>query len=943
MQKPTVDPEEWVLSFNDVKQLYISMWRRLLKWGFLGALFAFLFFGNNTPKYKIEASFKEGIEKSHSESLIKDFMGGMIVSAGSQPGASTIMKSYQVLRPVVEKLGLQVYDSRSEWLLRKIYRRFKETISAEKGVPIADIERFVFEDVLYDREKTFAFHLAFSAPEDFTVLNEQKEELAKGRVGERLCLDGCQFTVKKIPSKIKLGVFYPFHVINWKPACQGLAGKIKIVNNKNNKTILNISYFDRDRHLGTQLVNELMSQYQSYLKREYDLTAKEQMGYLEMKQEQIFNKMEGLFAQHADYLSQNLKEKGVVSLEQETQSLLVPHQQMHNKLLSIDVELSRLAELEKGGKAFPVADDAPFSSGINHIANKIQEFKQQRDLLELSLCEISEHSLEVRREELKEIRNQRFEVEKMIQEVDHGDEISSFDIHQGIITWARALRTPEEREDLAEYLENYSRLLSIREKMLQERVFYGNNAPVELEGIDLVSARNLFIEYNARLDAAEAAMRHYEQYKKQIPSGDFELASLSSVLRDPICQKLIGEASALEIQLKDEKHYSEKEKERRLEEIALQKKVLTAHLDQLYKVEEVNASLIREKMSGLQKLSLDCINRQISVLHEQANDAIKERRQALFAERKLLEKKMDEIRAHLATIIPEKWQFEKWLNIKTNMVNKVMDTVTEVVESKNLSSLLHHVESKPLDIAFLPAAPYPPKLRTLVYLGAFALPCFVFFFALIRQFWKGFPLSLEKLQALKLPVLGSLTSFCDGPSVETPSGADLEMLRKMALFSEGAKVIGLIGGKGPDYSYALAENLARMSTKSIVLRCDFQSKFRPEDCPGLLQIWKGEIGEMPIRKGKGFDYITAGGFSSFGTEIIQSQNFTQLVDILRKKYDRVFVLFRSPIASAESMAALRFCDKAIVTISKEQTEELTPFVDWGYDGNNCRLTFVAGT
>ncbi len=941
MQKPTIDPEEWILSLHDVKQLYISMWRRLIKWAVIGGLFAFLYFGNKTSLYKIEASFKEEIERSSSENIIKNFVGGMAMASLTQPGASTIMKSYQVLRPAVEKLGIQIYDLRSEWFVKKMFRRFKETIFAEKGVPLTDVDPFIFENVVYEGEKTVLFNLAFSDSEHFTVIDDRKEEIANGEVGKAIKLEGFQFTVKKTPKKIKFGTVYPFSAIHWKPVCQGVSAKIKIANDKYNKSILNIFYYHRDRHFGTHLVNELMHQYQCYLKREYDQTAKEQLSYLENKQEQIFGKMEGLFAQHAEYLSQNLKAKGVVSLEQETQTLLIPHQQMQNKLLAIEVELSRLAELEKEGKAVAVADETPFSSGINYINQKIQDLRQQRDLLELSLCEVSQHSLEVRREELKEIRNQRFEVERMIQEIDQGDEISSFDVHQGIVAWAKALRTPEEREDLAEYLENYSRLLSMREKMLQERVFYGNNVPAELEGIDLASARNLFLEYNARLDAAEASMRHYEQYKKEIPNPSFELASLSSVLRDPICQKLISEGSALELQLKDERHHSEKEKERWLDEIALQKKILTAHLDQLYKVEEVNSSLVREKMSGLQKLSLDCINRQISVLHEQANDSIKDRRQALLAERKLLEKKMDEIRTTLATIIPEKWQFEKWLTIKTNMVNKVMDTVTEIVESKNLSSLMHHVESKPLDIAFLPATPKSPRLRYLMYLGAFVVPCMVFLLALIQQFWKGFPLTLEKLQVLKMPALGSISAFCDGPSVETPTGPDLELLRKIALFSEGGKVIGLIGGRGPDYSFALAENLARMSAKSIVLRCDFLSKFRQEECPGLLQVWKGEIGELPIRKGAGFDYMTSGGYSAFGTEIVQSQRFTQLVEMLKKNYDWVFVLFRSPIASAESMAALRFCDKAVVTVSREQIEELTPLLDWGYDGNRCRLTFVA--
>ena len=201
-------------------------------------------------------------------------------------------------------------------------------------------------------------------------------------------------------------------------------------------------------------------------------------------------------------------------------------------------------------------------------------------------------------------------------------------------------------------------------------------------------------------------------------------------------------------------------------------------------------------------------------------------------------------------------------------------------------------------------------------------------------------MTLEKLKALRLPVLGLINPCCDGPSVEVPSGSDLNLLRNIALFAEGGKVIGLIGGRGPDYSYALGENLARRHAKPIIVRCDFQTPFSREEGSGVLQIWKGGLGELPIRKGKGFDFLTSGGYTPFGTEIIQSLQFRQLIDLLKKEYDWVFLLLRTPLSSAEAFAALRLCDKAVVTVSGEQTEELTPFVHWGYDEDCCRLTFI---
>jgi hypothetical protein len=268
-----------------------------------------------------------------------------------------------------------------------------------------------------------------------------------------------------------------------------------------------------------------------------------------------------------------------------------------------------------------------------------------------------------------------------------------------------------------------------------------------------------------------------------------------------------------------------------------------------------------------------------------------------------------------------------------------MEKLTEVVETKATTHLLHHVESKPLDLAFLPVIPVYPRLLIATLLGLFIFPLLAFSVELIRQISKGFCLSFEKLQALRLPVLGQISSFCDGPDVEMLSGSDLDLLRKMALFTQESRVISLIGAS-PDYSYALAENLARSGLNSVVLRCDFLSKFHADNGPGLLQFCNREVVDLPIRRGKGFDYVQSGGVSRFGTELIRSESFRQLIEQLKKKYDRVFLFFRSPLTAAESVAALTICDKAVVTVAQEQTEELTPFVNWAYHEDDCRLTFI---
>jgi hypothetical protein len=276
---------------------------------------------------------------------------------------------------------------------------------------------------------------------------------------------------------------------------------------------------------------------------------------------------------------------------------------------------------------------------------------------------------------------------------------------------------------------------------------------------------------------------------------------------------------------------------------------------------------------------------------------------------------------------------------------KMVQGLTELVESKTISSHLHHVESKPLDIATIPTIPCSPKLLVKAFLGALLAGFSVFSRAFLRTVLKGFPSTKEKLCAMSYPVLGEISTVCDGPGAE-PRGTDLEALRQIFLFLDKEpekNVVGLIEGKGPDYSFALAEHFSRMSLRPLVIRCDFNMKFSPEDLPGLLQVWKKEVASPPLKRKQGYDLLTSGGFTPYGAEVIRSLAFKDSLEKFKKEYDFVLMVFRSPLHLADSLAPLSLCDHAVVTVSGEPTEQLTPFIDWAYHGDMCRLAILTAS
>jgi hypothetical protein len=927
-------------TLEDVKQLYISNRSKIYKSAFVCGIFVFLGLGLLPTKYKIKASFKESSEQSPRavEGVLKELLGGIQSTEQSQIVSS--MKSFQVLKPLVEKLGLQITPFKQKWFITTILRRYVNNFRAEKKLHPLDANHFIFKDVCYEEDFKLYFFIKFKNSSEFTIHSANKEYLGDGIVGTSTNLESpsARFTLREVPKNVKLGKYYSFSLIPWISVAEDLQKDLQIVRDKSSKSIYTLKLYANSRELGAEIINGLMEQYQRYLKKEYDDLAKQQLVYLENKQEEVCAKLTSILDEHANYFRKNLQDNGFIGLNDEGKGVLEFYQEIYRRFLLTDTLLARLEQTNDKNDNFLNLIESDFlPSGFSALSKNLREFQQQKDLLEASLSFSGQQpilSWQARAEELKKVREQRYAVEKTLSRISSGEEIASLDFPKGI-----SVSVSQEKQDVIQYLDHYSRLLSVREKMLQESSVYEKNRSSELEGIDLNTARALLVQYNTQLDQVESKLRHFTEYTKEINRPDFEVACLANLLQDSVSQKLIAETSALNLKLKNEKYHSSKESVLWAEEIALNKKILSEHLHQLCKIETLNGLLLKEKMFDLQKISLDCVNRQISVLYEQVLNSIKNYRTGLIEEKKILQNKMNELKK-AASGLPDRWRLEKWLAIKTEIVGKIMETVAEIAESKTISSHLYRVASKPLDVAVLPLAPEKPHLFSKSIVAAFvgALVCFLT--AFFKQASKGFPLSLDKLKFFRLPVLGTISFSCDGPCVENVLGPDLEVLRKLVAFSSDSKVIGLITGDGPDYSYALGENISLFSKKSVILRCDFHSKFHIEDSPGLLQIWKNEIKEIPLREGKNFQYITAGGYTPFGTELMQSPNFTTLLEKLKKEYDFVFLFLKGPISSVQSNVVLKHCDKTVVTISKETIEEVTLFTDWADHNGSGRLTFI---
>ncbi len=915
-------------SLQDVIELFYRKKKILLRLCGVGALSAFFFLCLKEPAYLIEASFKEQAEVSGSDGrdLVKQLFSGSSPSSASQ--TQSLMMSRTVLRSVVEKLGLQA-ELRSGSLGMRGIRRVANIIRAERRRPLDCLELFRFRDVFYEGEKPLDLTFFFNDPTHFDLFEGEKK-LASGTVGAPLSFTDGRLTLETVPKILKVHKKYIIRLRPWLEVVQLLRKKIRIVAQKFNPSLYDLTYLTQDREGGILLLNELMAQLQNYLRQDHHLFAEQQLSYLSRRQQELFSQFEEELKAQASYQSQRLADRGCLHLSQELQVFLTSHLQMREKLLALDFEMRQIEE----GRI--LQERSPLSERLKPMYAELSEWEKQKDLLEVSLAsspflqdpDAAGRHLEQLREEKKKAKERLEQLQGKI-----------FDADSLAMGWAKNIQRADAQDSLAHWI----KILSAREKIAEERLFCKSAPPSEFEGIDWEASRALYKDSLRRLDESKVQLHAVEQALQQVQLEDAELGCLASSLKDPASQQLIASADAIYRQLKEDKYCSVKETSRWKEDLALQRRLFKEHLEQMAEVEKIHAAVLHEKLEMLQQIGLDCLHRHISLLQEAIQEEIAKRRLELSEEKQLLEQQMADLRSQLASL-PEKWYGEQLFELKSKSHQMIMEAVVQLVETKTISHHLHQIGSKPVDAALSSFLPIFPYASLTLCLGSLLFSGCYFFSSLLKEAARGFSMNGEKLRQLGLPFSGFLSSSSDGSCLEHLFGTDIETLRSVCLFADGlpqARVIGLLGGSGPDFSFPLAELMSRLGKKVCLVRADFSKTFREKDLPGLLQILEGQVFQIPLRSAKGFDYLPSGGYSPFGTELLQSASFFSLLDQLKADYDLIFLYLCSPLEFSESKAALKVCDKAVIFLQGEPIDLLTPFISWAYDEEHSRLTFIA--
>lgn len=443
----------------------------------------------------------------------------------------------------------------------------------------------------------------------------------------------------------------------------------------------------------------------------------------------------------------------------------------------------------------------------------------------------------------------------------------------------------------------------LEEKRFAKHAVSSTHSPDDV--LTLESAKALYVQYSEKKDACEAQFKQHMFLRDQLNDPDFELSSLATFLTDPVSLSLVQNGSTLALKLRDGENRTTREQERLKEELDLQKNFLRQHLSHMIELEQIQIDLLTHKIFALQLQT----------------------RHLLDAEKQLLHEKIEEFKQKMSSL-PEKWHREHLLSLKKDLGARVLSSMTQLVETKNLNQKLYQAASKQLDLAHPPLKPIAPRITLHALLVAFA-GCFVHYLcALCRLLCVGLPVSSLQLKHLGLFSAGTLTRLCHLPLHALASG-DLETVRGLAHFISSLAAhscVALLHGKNPACAHALGEMLSYTGKKILTVQ------------QGVDQGWdlgaylRKEIDEIPIIHNR----LVLAPLQS--PELLQHPDFQTLLENWKAQYDHVIVCSDLELKSNASHLFFQYADGVILVTHNESYEDLEPYRRWA--DTKGRLAFA---
>lgn len=885
--------EDFLLTFSDILRILKKNRHRILIGSLAFAFFAFLYGVTRPIEYQAYATFKE---KGKSQLGLSQSLSALLLNAEvNDSDALMMMKSRKLVEQLVKSLGLQVVLSKKEFTFSVLpLQTIKQNLLIEYALlkkPNIPVIKDQNID-LYAKDVTYHGEIPFEL--QITFQSDDDFEIFNhngNKLGEGSL--GAPFFIEGIQATLMRenspGSSYRGIRQNYLLTFLPLGGTAQTISKR--------FFIESDRSD------------KNLLKITYKHGNRHQAvshinALMDLYQEHIIKEHQRTCALQIEYLQNRQQE-----MDMQLQEIMKNHAQ----------------ELSSNLNSTGFVD---YGTAMNFLTNNQHQFKQKLQALDLEI------------QWLHQAQN-----EGKLSYDTFNSTINS-EVNNLLSKEIRSLR--HEADSLEIALRKSQSNLQVPEDILIAK----HSSFSEFQGIDLQTAKELYLNYSKELNDLESKSAQQQFIINQINDPEFEISSLSTVLVDPISTEMISKATQLIISLKDHENLTQKEQERLKAGLSMHKEFFIIHLSQAVQLMDLRQRLMKEKIEALQRVNLSLIQEQISLLENQMTEQISRRLASLKLEKALYDQNLAELRTEMATL-PRKWVSEQLIKQQMEINQNMIEEISKLVESKNLTSNLEKIQSAPVDLPITPIHPQSPHLFLITFLGTVAGAFLSFSWVLVKSVTQGVEASAENLCLAKQHVSGKLTKEYASVSNVPMLDSDLNTLRRLIAFITSndlkktntsqacqGELLLLLINKGPNYSMNLAELMFKMGLKILVINLSFDAQGKYSNESGLLQYLEGSVKQPVIINTKSYDFMPAGGISRHGNELIASNSFRDLIENLRKQYDWIIASSTVSPQAAEAEHLLELFPYAAISVMGESLQQLRNCISHAHGSEKHFITFV---
>ena len=585
--------------------------------------------------------------------------------------AISLMTSRRSCQSALEKAGCQLTIKEKNPFL-DILKRIKQRVTLKREEDVIKISNASIE-------RDVAFYIEATSEKGVKIYND-KETFYLDRKKQRLDTAFGGFDIEFI----KNGSFHKkLCFISLTKALEKTLRNFKVKTRREEPSILDLSYQDKNPLRGVCFLSEIISVYEESQKKEHENLSKKQLVYLDDRKKELESKLAKSLDHYAKNLIEAVGEKGFLSLSAQVEQLERAKEHNSSKKRGVELKLQGLSKI-KNEKTFVLIEDYIGQEGV----------RLQQKLLSL-------------------------------------DKESSFYKNKNIIH--KPLALSKKIETFSDQINQNSFFVSLLKNPKQKILINRDERDLKIlrQDLEKLSEEKIVLDHciknidKALVSNTSSEMNFWDQELKTLSYwSDFE---------------------RVEYQIEEANKYSEKEREiAKIKYRDFKKRIFLA-LKQKKEQSLEKLALLEDEFLDLANKKNKKIEEEKKVISNQIDQKLKEKKEELFLEKEFLDHQEKKILEDLKSV-PSKWALDHQLNIESQMLLSIIEAVAQMVESKNIEFNLAHLKSYPIDEPYLLSKPSYLSLLTFPLIISLLFLFFAAIICTGIRIYQGFPVSLKGLK-----------------------------------------------------------------------------------------------------------------------------------------------------------------------------------------------------